>query len=215
MLDRTMLDGTVLDSTKLDKTKRLTWKANKADQQPFESQKMNLSKNILTQTLKLSFLLLTLFLVACASRPIYSPAPKSGSVGYYDSKLTEDRYRITFIGYPSTTGDEVQNYVLLRAAELTLQNGFDWFKVINRTLTEKTSNNEPTFSIGLSSGCNPFGCRSIGTRWYTGLRADSQNYSDRYKANIEILMGKGKPEDPSTVYDAKELEKNLRKPATE
>ncbi len=172
-------------------------------------------KNISARTLKTFSLLLALSLVACASRPVYSPAPKSGSVGYYDSKLTKDRYRVTFIGYTSTSGDEVQNYVLLRAAELTLQNNFDWFQVINRSLTEKTTNNEPTFTVGLSSGCYPFGCRSIGSRWYTGFRVDSENYSDRYKASIEILMGNGEPEDPSKVYNAKELEKNLKKPVTE
>ncbi|MGH1471668.1 MAG: CC0125/CC1285 family lipoprotein [Cellvibrionaceae bacterium] len=166
---------------------------------------------VTTAILKLSFLLLAVTLVACSSRPVYSPAEKSGNVGFYESKLTDDRYRVTFIGYPSTSGDDVQNYVLLRAAELTLQNNFDWFKVINRTTTEKSQYSEPTWTIGLSSGCYPFGCRAIGSRWYSGLRVNSENYSDRYKASIEILMGKEKPADPSKVYDARELEKNLRK----
>ncbi|MGI1679060.1 MAG: hypothetical protein K6L75_10035 [Cellvibrionaceae bacterium] len=162
--------------------------------------------------IKFSVVMLTMALVACSSRPVYSPAEKSGNVGFYESKLTNDRYRVTFIGYPSTSGDDVQNFVLLRAAELTLHNNFDWFKIVNRSLTEKSKNNEPSFSIGLSSGCYPFGCRSIGSRFYSGLRVDSENYSDRYKATIEILMGSGKPEDPSKVYDAKELEKNLKAP---
>lgn len=151
----------------------------------------------------------TLVFLGCSSRPVYSPAAESGKVGFYESKLTSDRYRVSFVGYPSTTGDEVQNFVLLRAAELTLQNNFEWFEIINRTLTEKTHNSDPTFTIGLSSSCYPFGCSGLGSRWYTGMRVDGDGYSDRYKASIEIRMGNGETEDEKTIYNAKELVENL------
>ena len=49
-----------------------------------------------------------------------------------------DRYRISFKGNSLTDRETVENYMLFRAAELTLQSGYDTFTIVNRD-TDKNS----------------------------------------------------------------------------
>lgn len=151
-----------------------------------------------------------LLLAACATQPLYSPAERPDGPGYWETRLTENRYRVSFVGRSTTSSEEVRNYALLRAADLTLDAGYDWFKIIERETEEQARRTEPRVSIGVGTGCYPYGCRVIGSRWYSGVVLDSYHYADRYRTSMEILMGKGTPEDPNTVYDARELSRNLR-----
>lgn len=155
--------------------------------------------------------LLLLILTACASQPLYSPADRPDRPGYWETQLTDDRYRVTFVGRNNTSSETVKNYALLRAAELTLAAGYDWFEIIERSDDGRlTTRREPSFTVGVGSSCYPFGCPVVGSRWYTGVHLDSQRYADRYRSSIEIRMGKGEPDDPTRVYDARELSRHLR-----
>lgn len=153
---------------------------------------------------------LLLTLAACASQPLYSPASRPDSPGYWETQLTDDRFRVTFVGRNNTSSETVQDYALLRAAELTLASGNDWFEIIERTGDGLTIRLDPSFTVGVGSSCYPFGCPVVGSRWYTGVHLDSRRYADRYRSSIEIRMGKGEPDDPNKVYDARELSRHLR-----
>lgn len=156
-------------------------------------------------------MLFLLILTACASQPLYSPADRPDRPGYWETQLTDDRFRVTFVGRNNTPSDTVQNYALLRAAELTLATGNDWFEIIERDGDSRlTTRRQPNFTVGLGSSCYPFGCPVVGSRWYTGVYLDSQRSADRYRSSIEIRVGKGQPEDPTGVYDARELSRHLR-----
>ena len=77
-------------------------------------------------------------LAACASGPTpYQPAAGYDR-GYAEQKIESDRYRISFKGNSMTERDTVENYLLFRAAELTLQSGYDSFTIVNRD-TDKDS----------------------------------------------------------------------------
>lgn len=52
--------------------------------------------------------------------------------GYSEQRLAADRYRVRFHGNETTPRDRVEGYMLYRAAELTLQQGFDWFVIVDR-----------------------------------------------------------------------------------
>jgi hypothetical protein len=56
--------------------------------------------------------------------------------GYSETRLAEDRYQVIFSGNSLTSRDRVEGYLLYRAAELTVQNGYDWFVIVDR-LTER------------------------------------------------------------------------------
>ena len=61
-----------------------------------------------------------------------------GRYGYSEQQIEEDRYRVIFAGNPSTPRETVQNYLLYRSAELTVQNGYDYFTVTDRDVERST-----------------------------------------------------------------------------
>jgi hypothetical protein len=52
--------------------------------------------------------------------------------GYSEQQLAADRYLVRFHGNSLTSRDRVEGYLLYRAADLTVQKGFDWFTVLDR-----------------------------------------------------------------------------------
>jgi hypothetical protein len=77
-------------------------------------------------------------LAACETGPVYKPRAPGERVGYTDLQLTPTRYRVTFSGNSSTKRDEVENYLLRRAAEVTLANGYTHFTFDTRDTTART-----------------------------------------------------------------------------
>jgi hypothetical protein len=47
-------------------------------------------------------------------------------------RLAENQYRVTFAGNRLTSREQVESSLLYRAAELTLQRGYDWFVIVDR-----------------------------------------------------------------------------------
>lgn len=73
-------------------------------------------------------------LAGCTSGPTpYQPAAGYDR-GYSEQKIENERYRISFKGNSMTERDTVENYLLFRAAELTLQSGYDSFTIVNREI---------------------------------------------------------------------------------
>jgi len=52
--------------------------------------------------------------------------------GFSEQRIAPDRYRVRFHGNELTSRDRVEGYMLYRAAELAVQNGYDWFTIIDR-----------------------------------------------------------------------------------
>ena len=76
----------------------------------------------------------------CASQPApYAPKTGDASTGYTDTQLTADRYRVTFTGNSSTDRQRVEDYLLMRSAQVTLNAGRNWFMFDTRTTEAKTT----------------------------------------------------------------------------
>lgn len=103
-----------------------------------------------------------LLLGGCASGGLdYEAADYNGDTGYVESKLGDDRYRVTYTGKTSSSDDEVKDYALVRAAELTLLNNHDWFRVVGQdSRVEKTE--QPSAIVTqqriTSTDCGLLGC---------------------------------------------------------
>lgn len=79
-------------------------------------------------------------LAGCVTKPApYAPKTAESSTGYTDQQLTQNRYRITFTGNSVTSRQTVENYLLLRSAEVTLHAGYQYFMFDTRNTTAKTS----------------------------------------------------------------------------
>jgi hypothetical protein len=84
------------------------------------------------------FALGLIVLAACSTGPIYKPKAPGESVGYTDERLAANRYRVTFTGTSSTPREEVEDYLLRRAAEVTLESGYTHFVFDTRDTEAKT-----------------------------------------------------------------------------
>ncbi len=87
---------------------------------------------------KLICVLGALVLLAACATP-YKQAKKATGNGYFDTKLQEGMYEVTFNGNENTTAAKAHNFALLRAAEVCLENGYQSFEITRQTedFTEK------------------------------------------------------------------------------
>jgi hypothetical protein len=148
-----------------------------------------------------------LLLAACASAPtVYrAQAGAPNDVGYSEYRLEAGRYRVTFQGGPGASEAQIADYALLRAAELALQDGYDWFRIADRSTTGSGYNRGPQFSVG--GGSASFGRRSsvglgVGTSFNLGQ-------GPAFSRSIEVVFGKGAPPRDRDVYDARDVVKNV------
>ena len=154
----------------------------------------------------------TLGLAACQTGPTpYQPGGRYDG-GYTESRIENDRYRISFKGNSLTERETVENYMLYRAAELTLQNGYDNFTIADRD----TDKNTRLRQTGGSSFYGPrlsymyfapsYGWYGAYDPFWTPSRYDEVT---RYEAYAEILMGKGQKSADANAFDAHDVSKNL------
>ncbi len=148
---------------------------------------------------------------ACASGVAtpYGPANAKG-YGYQDSRIEDNRVRITYRGDGATSPERVEDYALLRAAELALEGGYDWFRVVRRDLSGEEKGG---VSLGAGLGTGSYG-RSSGVSVGVGGNLGRIGSSQYYTARLEALFGKGeKPADGpenGEVYDARTLVETIR-----
>lgn len=161
---------------------------------------------------------------ACASTPDYVPADGADDYGHYSTRLGEDRYRIVFNGSRKTGPNTTRDYALLRAAELTLQEGYDWFQVMDResrSVYDRAWNDEPRTSFHyerayyVEQQCGLLGCtRSARPTHQAGMHVgdwhDERRTEARHSHALEIVMGKGKlPAAKGDYYDASTVAQSL------
>ena len=145
--------------------------------------------------------LIALLLVACSTAPtIYGPAATSSETGYRQTKIEDDRFRVSFRANPDLNAPQVEDMALRRSAEIALENGREWFLVVNRftELVGGTSGGGTSVGVGGSSG-------SYGSSVGVGIGFDLTPDSRRYESTLEILLGNGaKPASPE-AYDARAI----------
>ncbi len=164
----------------------------------------------------------TLALGACATATPYQPAGFEGQRGgYVEQRLEQDRFRVGFAGNSLTSRDTVETYLLYRAAEVTVQSGYDWFSMAGRATDRDTR------FVGTADPFGPrYGYWGPSWRYYRGgawgpwgpwrdpfyssrRDLDVRQY-DRYEATAEILLGRGaKPAGDPAAFDAREVLANL------
>jgi len=168
----------------------------------------------------------TLMVAGCATETTYRPATGQGfnRTGYSDRQVEPGRFLVNFAGNSVTSRDTVERYLLFRAAELTLQNGYDYFVMANRD-TDLQSRTYSTPGVGGGWGYGGFGGywgpswryygRGFGWRswdpWFGGGFGGGPwgndfdiRTIDRYEATAEIVMRKGPiPRDNLRAFNAR------------
>ncbi|MBI1362147.1 MAG: hypothetical protein GC155_17875 [Alphaproteobacteria bacterium] len=146
-----------------------------------------------------------LALAACSTAPtVYGPAASSTDAGYRQTRIESDRYRVSFRGNPDLKREQVEDMALRRAAELTVQDGFDWFRVVSRD-TEQVGGrgrSEPRGGVGVGTSSGSYGSHtSVGL----GLSFDLTPDNRKFETTLEVLMGRGSKPYGEDAYDARDV----------
>lgn len=158
-----------------------------------------------------------LALSACATATPYGPAGLDSRYGYADQRIDQNRFRVSFSGNSVTSREQVEMSLLLRAAEITLETGNDWFTTVNRD-TER--------DVRYYAHRDPFYYDRYSPFWYPSWRYYRGGYwnpwydpfgprvditaIDRYEATAEIVVGNGrKPSGDANAFDAREVVQNV------
>lgn len=150
----------------------------------------------------------SLALSACATAPtLYQASNGPQAVGYSEYRIEPGRYRITFRGGPGAPAQQVADYALLRAADLAVAEGYDWFQVADR-FSEGRPDTGPRIGVGLGGG--DFGRRSgvslgLGTSFNLGG-------GPAIASTLEVVMGRGERPRGADSYDARALRRTLGQP---
>lgn len=160
-----------------------------------------------------------LALSACATATPYGPAGVDSRYGYAEQRIDADRYRVSFSGNSVTSRDQVEMALLLRAAEVTTQNGYDWFATVNRATDRDVrlqATPDPFYYDRYSPFWGPswrYYRRGYWSPWgdpFWGSRDFDVREIDRFEASAEIVMGRGaKPANDPNAFDAREVISNL------
>jgi hypothetical protein len=131
-------------------------------------------------------LLLAYLLAGCATS--YQSSGLTG--GYRDFQVEGDVYRVVFSGNGDTTRETTQTYWLYRAAELTLEKGFDGFEILS------------PIALGLGPSESPF----IRTQMiFIPIYSPPKPVLE---ADIRLLKGPISPKPPK-LFDARSLKNDL------
>ncbi|HDZ07807.1 CC0125/CC1285 family lipoprotein [Pseudohongiella sp.] len=158
-------------------------------------------------------------LTACASQPDYRAADGRG-YGYTEQQLSSDQYRVSFKARGDDTG-LAMDYAMLRASELTLEEGYDWYDIASRETLVDRERVDPGVSAGAGityttvKDCGLLGCRTYqrpSQSYHTGMHLGDER-SD-VEVIMEIRLGNGMRPSGEQSYDAREVYQNLKPQAS-
>jgi hypothetical protein len=153
-----------------------------------------------------------LALSACASLAPYGAQMGPGGQGYAEQRIESNRFRVTYngVGAPGP----VMDMALLRAAELTTAQGYDWFEVTQRWIDgrpDSAGGMRPSVGVSYGSGRSSgrYGSySSSGVGVGVGLNFSGPS---RTSTTLEVVMGNGARPDRPNAYDARGVQDSLRR----
>ncbi len=141
-------------------------------------------------------------LAACTTAPtVFAPATGPQSVGFSEYRIEPGRYRVTFRGGPGAPFSQVADFALLRAADLAIAGGYDWFRVTDRQASHSGQAGGPQLSLGAGGGSSGHsGGVGVGLGTSFNLGGGPQ-----VTQTLEVMMGSGARPAGGDVYDARQI----------
>ncbi|KCZ55944.1 hypothetical protein HY29_10080 [Hyphomonas beringensis] len=173
-------------------------------------------------------------LAACATATPYQAATDSNR-GYSEQQIEANRFQVQFSGNTLTDRKTVETYLLYRAAELTREHGFDYFRVVRRDTDAESrlvpvggrpyspfydhfyldyiyyGPHAPYYRDPFLRSRYPYSWNVSPFGYYDPYWGGPAEYRERtsYEASAEILMGKGEKPDDAAFFDAEQVLFNL------
>lgn len=141
------------------------------------------------------------------------------SGGFSTTQLSENTFTVIFKGNEYTARDKANDFALLRSAEVTLENGFRYFQIVDTkeyaktgtyTAPTYTTTNSNTSTVGVvkkNKKSGVYGSNTSGQSTTTTTGGETHNYVKPRTANT-IVCFKDKPDD--FAYDAAFLFNSLK-----
>lgn len=147
-----------------------------------------------------------LALTACASLAPYGAQMGPNGQGYSEQRIESNRYRVTYNGVGAA--GRVADWALVRAADLTTEQGYDWFEV-----TQSWTDGR----LGGAGGVSPSVSIGGGSSRYGGYSASGVgvgvglNFSGPQPTSttLEVVLGRGQKPDRPNVYDARSVQSSI------
>jgi hypothetical protein len=143
---------------------------------------------------------------ACATAPTpYAPAESDRAKGYSELAIESDRYRVSYKG---DDADQARSYALLRAAEITLENGADWFRIVDAYTEVDSPRSAGRSSVSVGGASGSYGS-SVGVGVGINLGSFGGGGSPDAVHTLEMMIFNGeKPDDPD-AYDARSVQASI------
>ena len=158
--------------------------------------------------LEVTFLLAIAILVGCAT----SYQKQSFTGGFDETQLDRNIFRVSFKGNAYTSADRAADLCLLRSAELTLSNGYQYFAVVeSREGSTQSTYRTPTQSYTNTNvtGSTYGGTfNAMGTSTTTTYGGQTFHFSKPSATNT-IIMVNDRAEIQGMTYDARFLYDSL------
>jgi hypothetical protein len=127
---------------------------------------------------------------ACATEAPYQQRSNDDRYGYAETLVQPNRLRVSYNGDTLTPRETVEDYLLYRSAEATLQHGFDYFVIVEHDVEE----NARFESTGVRARMGGVSYREVST----------------HNAMADIVMFQGNTPPPiANVYDARAVQHSL------
>lgn len=152
-------------------------------------------------------LILPLLLFGCVT-----PYQQKGFMGgYSDTQLDSNTVRVSFYGNAFTSRENVENNMLRRCAEVTIQRGYDYFIIISgyTTPTYGSYTSPGTYQQYTNTNVNVIGNTGYASSTTYGTYQPGQTINFRkFESTVVIKMFNG--EKPFSAYNAREILGNLQ-----
>jgi len=150
-------------------------------------------------------------LVACSSAAMYRPQTHRTANGYQDYALGPQQFQVHYV-LSSASRQKVMDYAMLRAAELTLSQSYDWFMIEHQSIQavreDKRTERMPSPPV-VTRDCGLLACRTSVQN--QGLPSDASGWNERtaLEAVLQITLGKGVRPALANYHDASEVVQKL------
>ncbi len=141
---------------------------------------------------------------ACATAVPYGPAAKDGAKGYMVQPIESNRFRVS---YRDGDAETARTRALRRAAEITRENGAEWFQVVGAYDDTEHSSGRSGASVSIGGGTGSYGRSSVGVGLGIGFPLGGSSKPVTHV--LEIITDSGDKPEGAQTYDADAVLMNL------
>lgn len=152
---------------------------------------------------KMLIIVMALLISACATS--YKTDGFTG--GYSETRLDENVFTVSFKGNARTSKERAADFTLMRSAELTLENGYNYFVIIDRQSYTKISTHVSPVTSNTTTTANTTGS-AYGSGNYVSGNATTTANSTTTTSGGNVTTYE-KPRETNTIVCYKEKPENV------